>query len=200
MIKNRNQRFLLVIAVLSAAAMAFLVLDGPKRMVSAIKAPNAPSALTNSIAWVTSYDDQGGMTDHTYVMCGDTPGYRNHLSPYVGTVVDITGESYVLNWRPNDLGYDMQLCGLRVAYRLPLEGGGFEPGFSYYHVAGSALRPRNSDSEWDSDGSGGCLYATEGDPYDIFNIHINIPDGSQIDYLRTYCYREASVFLPLVIK
>lgn len=200
MIKIRKVRFLLVIAVLIAAAMAFLLLKGPNQIAAARDAPNAPNTLLESRAWVTSYDDAGGMMDITAVTCGATPGYQTYLSPYVGAVVSLENDSYVLNWRPYDLGSDMQLCGLRVAYRLPLGAGEFDPSFSYTHVAGSVLRPRDSSLEWDSDSSGGCLYASEGDPYNIFNTHMNIPDGSRIDFLRIYCYREMALFLPIVAK
>lgn len=58
----------------------------------------------------------------------------------------------------------------------------------YLNVSGSALRPRNSSVDWSSTGSGGCLYTTAGDPYVIFNLHLNIPNGARIDYLRLYSY------------
>ena len=60
--------------------------------------------------------------------------------------------------------------------------------FYYEHVAGSALRPRDSSVEWDTDGSGGCLYNNGGDPYIMYNTHLDIPDGTRIDYLRLYFY------------
>jgi hypothetical protein len=67
-----------------------------------------------------------------------------------------------------------------------------EPGWSstfyYVHVAGSALRPRDSSVEWDSDGSGGCLFNNGGNTSIIYNNHLDIPNGSRIDYLRLYYY------------
>lgn len=60
--------------------------------------------------------------------------------------------------------------------------------FYYYHVTGSALHPRDSSVEWNTGGSGGCLYQVSGDPYVIYNLHQEIPDGARIDYLRIFYY------------
>lgn len=64
--------------------------------------------------------------------------------------------------------------------------------FSYIHVAGSTLRPRSSSVEWSSGGSGGCLYVSSGNSSTVFNIHLEIPDGVQINYLRMYYYDASS--------
>jgi hypothetical protein len=64
----------------------------------------------------------------------------------------------------------------------------WSPLFYYVHVAGSALRPRDSSVEWGTSGSGGCLYNVSGSTSVIFNVHLDIPDGSRIDYLRIYYY------------
>lgn len=89
---------------------------------------------------------------------------------------------------------------LRVAYRLPKDGGGFADTFSYFHISGSALRPRNSTSRWQTDPSGRCIYQTAGNPDFIFNLHLNIPHGSHIDYLRVYYYQAFETFLPRVLR
>lgn len=161
---------------------------------------NAPAAYTLGQAWVTTYNDEGGYTDVAYVPFGADAGYNTELSPFVDHVVDSTNNSYVLNWRPNELGSDLQVCGMRVAYRLPLAGGGFSSLFSYFHIPGSVLRPRNSTSEWGNDWSGGCIYQTSGSPYNVFNLHLNIPNGSRIDYLRVYYFRRARIYLPLTLR
>lgn len=153
-----------------------------------------------SYAWITTYNDQGGLDDITTVPVGTQIGYQTNLSSFIGHVVDNYSYSYVLNWRPNYLGNGFQLCGLRVAYRLPLEGGGFSPYFSYAHVAGSALRPRSSITEWSRDGSGGCLYVKGGNTFEIYNIHLNIPYGSRIDYLRVYYFLQGYNYLPLILN
>ena len=61
--------------------------------------------------------------------------------------------------------------------------------FYYYNVPGSALRPRNSSVEWKPDySSGGCLYQYGGDHLNTYNIHLDIPSGARIEYLRIYYY------------
>jgi hypothetical protein len=107
----------------------------------------------NSAAWLTRYDDGQSYVDLAYVGSAGAGGYSTALSPYIGEIADRYSYSYVLNWRPDDLGPGLQLCGLRVAYRL--DGGA---GDRYYqHVAGTALRPRDGSTTWRYGGSG-CLY------------------------------------------
>jgi len=77
------------------------------------------TSADTSIAWVTRYDDTGGLEDLTSVGSAGTAGYGTSLSAYLGHVVDNAGWSYLLNWRPYVNGTTMFLCGLRVAYRLP---------------------------------------------------------------------------------
>ena len=77
------------------------------------------TSASSSYAWVTRYDDTGGLEDITNVASVGTAGYGTALSDYVGHVVDNTNYSYILNWRPYVNGTSMYLCGLRVAYRLP---------------------------------------------------------------------------------
>ena len=77
------------------------------------------SASQNSISWITRYDGQGGLTDITNVASTGNTGYGTTLSALVEHVVNSEDYAYVLNWRPKVIGNTMQLCGLRVAYRLP---------------------------------------------------------------------------------
>jgi len=77
------------------------------------------TSASNSYAWVTRYDDEGDLEDVTFVASASNTGYGTTLSPYIEHIVDTTNYSYVLNWRPYVVGTTMQLCGLRVAYRLP---------------------------------------------------------------------------------
>jgi len=60
--------------------------------------------------------------------------------------------------------------------------------FYYDHAAGAVLKPRNSSVEWSTDGSGGCVFLSSGDPFTILNLHLDIPNGVRIDYLRIYYY------------
>jgi hypothetical protein len=75
----------------------------------------------NSRAWVTTYNGAGVANDVTAVDSTGNAGYGTTLSPYVGHVVNTVNNSYVLNWRANQTGSTMRLCGLRVAYRDPLD-------------------------------------------------------------------------------
>lgn len=156
------------------------------------------NALVMGQAWVTSYDDAGGLNDIAYVPFGNYFGFSTELSAYSGAVVDNIYNSYVLNWRPNLVGSSMYVCGLRVAYRLPDGVGGYSSSFSYLHIPGSVLLPRTSSVNWSTDWTGGCIYLKSGSPTAVFNKHINIPDGSRIDYLRVYYYRASLGYLPLI--
>ncbi|NMC01625.1 MAG: hypothetical protein GYA30_04545 [Chloroflexi bacterium] len=60
-------------------------------------------------------------------------------------------------------------------------------GFLYKFVAGSTLRPRASATTWASSGGGGCIYAVAG-ASEVFNVPLDLPQGSRIDYLRLYFY------------
>lgn len=62
------------------------------------------------------------------------------------------------------------------------------PYTDYLRIAGSALKPRESDVSWTASGSGGCVYATAGDATTIFNVPVTLPPGSKISYLRMYFY------------
>ncbi|MGQ9500675.1 MAG: hypothetical protein ACUVSF_00885 [Anaerolineae bacterium] len=79
------------------------------------------TSAANSQAWITRYDDVGGVSNRTSVSSSGSSGYGTTLSGYLGEVFDYENYSYVLNWRPNASGSSTQLCGLRVAYRLPTE-------------------------------------------------------------------------------
>jgi hypothetical protein len=77
------------------------------------------ASASNSTAWVTNYNGAGAFTDLTSVSSAGNSGYGTTLSPFVNHVVNNASRSYSLNWQANQTGTSMQLCGLRVAYRLP---------------------------------------------------------------------------------
>lgn len=159
---------------------------------------NDINALAMGYAWITTYTDAGALDDIVALPFGHTIGYNTELSAYIGDVADTINKSYVINWRPSVLGNSLQVCGMRVAYRLPLSGGGFSSTFSYIHFPGTVLLPRDSSVEWGSDPSGGCIYLKTGSPYVVFNINLNIPEGSRIDYLRVYYHRTGLTYLPFI--
>lgn len=77
------------------------------------------TSANDSYSWITRYNNTGSLTDLTTVKSTGTAGYGTTLSPLLGHIVDSTNFSYLLNWRPYQLGQTMRLCGFRVAYRLP---------------------------------------------------------------------------------
>ncbi len=77
------------------------------------------TSANDSYSWVTRYNDEDGIEDVAAASSEGTAGYGTFLSPLVEHVVDNANYSYILNWRPYQLGSSMMLCGLRVAYRLP---------------------------------------------------------------------------------
>lgn len=65
---------------------------------------------------------------------------------------------------------------------------GITPKFSdflYDFAPGGVLLPRDSDVTWDYH-SGGCISMPSGN--DWFTFHLDLPQGSRIDYLRLYYF------------
>jgi hypothetical protein len=61
--------------------------------------------------------------------------------------------------------------------------------FHYIYAAGTTLKPRVYDSGWQYD-SGGCTYVSS-DPGDVLNLHLDVPNGAWVEYLRIY-YKDSS--------
>ena len=78
------------------------------------------TSASNSTAWITNYDGAGNYTDLTSAVSAGTGGYGTVLSAYLGHVANTASRSYTLNWSAGTNGNTMRLCGLRVAYRLPV--------------------------------------------------------------------------------
>lgn len=57
---------------------------------------------------------------------------------------------------------------------------------SYLRIAGSALKPRESNVDWTGSGGGGCIYASAGSTYAVFNTPVYLPQGATVKYLRMY--------------
>jgi hypothetical protein len=60
-----------------------------------------------------------------------------------------------------------------------------------WRVTGSALRPRESDVAYATNGSGGCTYATSGDAFTVWNVPVLLPNGATVNTLRMY-YNDTS--------
>lgn len=53
-------------------------------------------------------------------------------------------------------------------------------------VAGSVLKPRESDVEWEAGGDGGCVYASSGNAYTWWNAPIYLPRDATVTTMRIY--------------
>ena len=64
-----------------------------------------------------------------------------------------------------------------------------EPAQTYnasLRIPAAALKPRDSDVDWQNGGEGGCVYATVGDEYTVWAAPLYLPDGATIRYFRMY--------------
>jgi len=57
--------------------------------------------------------------------------------------------------------------------------------FYYIFAAGSTMRPRDSSTTWTYPGVG-CISVGRGN--DFFTLHVDLPEGSKVDYLRIFYY------------
>lgn len=65
-----------------------------------------------------------------------------------------------------------------------LEGGGLVS----WRVTGAALKPRENDVSYSINSNGSCTYVTAGDASTVWNIPIQLHNGSVVDTLRMYYY------------
>jgi hypothetical protein len=57
---------------------------------------------------------------------------------------------------------------------------------AFLRISGAVLKPRESDVDWRGAGGGGCIYASAGNTYAVFNTPVYLPRGSTIKYFRLY--------------
>lgn len=57
-----------------------------------------------------------------------------------------------------------------------------------WRVVGSALRPRENDVNYLTNGPGGCVYVTAGDISTVWNFPVQLPQGALVDNVRFYFY------------
>lgn len=76
------------------------------------------TSSSNSMASLRKYDGAGNTNILGTVDSTGNGGFGYQVSPYIGHIVDNSNGAYALNWRPIVVGTAMQLCGMRVAYRL----------------------------------------------------------------------------------
>lgn len=86
------------------------------------------NASANAFAWFTAYDIYGDIAAEWSVSSTGSAGNGYVTSSEFTHTVNYENYSYLVNWLPNDLGSDMQLCGFRIYYQTP-------PGYSYLPLA-----------------------------------------------------------------
>jgi hypothetical protein len=80
---------------------------------------NDTNASLNSTAWLTVYDLYGAIVEEWPVNSAGSVGNGYSTSALIEHTVEYNSYSYVINWRPNDSGEDMQVCGFRLFYTPP---------------------------------------------------------------------------------
>jgi hypothetical protein len=53
---------------------------------------------------------------------------------------------------------------------------------------GATFKPRDNDVNYNTGGSGGCVYVTSGNTNTVWNVPITLPEGVQVQTLRMYTY------------
>lgn len=79
---------------------------------------NDQNASKNCTAWFTVYDLYGVVVSEKAISSSGTGKSYATTTAFTHTV-DYANYSYVVNWRPYELGSDMQVCGFRIYYRAP---------------------------------------------------------------------------------
>jgi hypothetical protein len=68
----------------------------------------------------------------------------------------------------------------------------FSAGEAYLSLSGSALRPGASNVGWQYHSAGGCVYASDGDEYTVWNAAVHLPQGAVVNRMRMYAYDSSS--------
>lgn len=76
---------------------------------------NDQNATVDCEAYLTVYDLYGRIVTEWGIQSSST-GQSYATTPLLDHVIDYDYYSYVINWRPNDEGTDMQVCGFKVYY------------------------------------------------------------------------------------
>ncbi len=74
------------------------------------------TSASDSTGWFTIYDLYGGIVQEWAVSSTGSSGNFFNDTAAIDHVVDYSLYSYVVNWRPNVTGLEMQLCGFRIFY------------------------------------------------------------------------------------
>jgi len=85
-------------------------------VVSYIRMYYYDTSANNCIGWLTLYDYDGDIADEWSVVSEGTGGKGYADSDPINHTINNGVYSYVLNWRPNQIGSTMRLTGFRIFY------------------------------------------------------------------------------------
>jgi hypothetical protein len=77
------------------------------------------TSVESCIGWFTAYDWSGHIAFEWAVQSNTAAGETWFDVDIPDQVIDYGAYSYVVNWRPQDVGPGMQLCGFRIYYNPP---------------------------------------------------------------------------------
>ncbi len=156
-------------------------------VVGSLLAAAVVSATQGGPAQVTEQDHQVQLDAQSIGVddvIGDDPDENGYNGPPVSadanapTAPSETSENVILQELLATPGPDQQGSPESVA-----AGPDWTP-FYYFFAAGSTFRPRDSSTGWDYSGAG-CISARGND---LLTLHLEVPHGARIDYLRILYY------------
>lgn len=83
---------------------------------------NDTNALRNSTAWFTIYHHSGRKADEWEVRSSGNDGMGVYTSQGTSHTIDHANYHYLVRWKPNELGSDMQVCGFLIDFEPPESG------------------------------------------------------------------------------
>jgi len=87
------------------------------------------NAFNNATAWFTIYNHSGSIADEWDVHTSGSDGTGIYSSQGTSHTIDHANYHYLVRWKPNELGSDMQVCGFLIDFQPPdsaIEGGDSE--------------------------------------------------------------------------
>ncbi len=163
----------------------------PAEQIHVSNAPDQDGYTGSLEEGITAAGEPSGSTSTDLSMAqpglvGAQPDDIGYIGPLWNPETDQAEPSGTIDQEVPD--WDSLMTGPQADVNDPLAP--LEPewsGFFYINAAGSTLKPRDSGQDWGNSGSGGCIYAnTLGS--EVMNLHLDIPTGSRIDYLRLFFY------------
>ena len=171
-VSRKRMSFLLVVVIVGSLLAAAVV--------SATQSGPVPATEENQAAQPEIQPARGD------TVIGDDPDENGYNGPIVAAAASAPAapSEAPASATPQELlaapGPDQQGSPDSVA-----AGPEWSGNFYYFFAAGSSFRPRASSTGWDYQ-SAGCISARSGT--NIFTLHLEVPHGARIDYLRILYY------------